>query len=250
MNVTDILDEIDAVLAAGEPETGYNFGDPTYPKCPRGCGRHWHGMAVTHRIQMMAFKRCLDPEYRPDTDDSEILCPAPEFVGPFMSPHIAAKRHRRDTESVGTIGEFQHLTESILQQAAEQIFSLLGLPIIEVEAARRVLGLPPRPSPNAGISASQPARPPRGGWRGMPASITLVDELQLEPHPDPVTDAVAATIRDNSRPEEQAAAAARAALDERPIRIPGARPIPREPDVPPDSMWAAVLARLRFRTTA
>lgn len=29
----DITAFIDAVLADGEPENGYDFGDPTYPMC-------------------------------------------------------------------------------------------------------------------------------------------------------------------------------------------------------------------------
>jgi hypothetical protein len=86
----DILDDIDAVLAEGEPRTGFDFGDPTFPRCPRGCGRHWHGMAVTVRIEQMAARGVMDLDYRYDEDDSAVLCPAPDFVGPHR-PHWAAR---------------------------------------------------------------------------------------------------------------------------------------------------------------
>lgn len=83
---TDILDEIDAVLNVGEPEIGYYFDDPKYPRCPRGCGRPWHGMALTRRIQQMHAFGQMDPEYRYAEDDSEVLCPAPDFIGPHRPP--------------------------------------------------------------------------------------------------------------------------------------------------------------------
>jgi hypothetical protein len=44
--MSDIVDRIDQLvdeqLAGGEPHTGYDFGDPKYPRCPH-CSRHWHG---------------------------------------------------------------------------------------------------------------------------------------------------------------------------------------------------------------
>lgn len=77
----DIIDRIDAQLAAGEPETGYDFNDPTYPRCPR-CGRHWHGLTITRRIDWMYRSGRFDPDYTVAGDDSEILCEGSEFIGP------------------------------------------------------------------------------------------------------------------------------------------------------------------------
>lgn len=94
----DILDDIDAVLAEGEPETGFDFGDPTYPRCPRGCGRHWHGMAVTSRIEAMRYRGAMDPDYRYDQDDSEVLCPAPDFIGPHRPPRYVPAGTKYDGE--------------------------------------------------------------------------------------------------------------------------------------------------------
>mgnify|MGYP006876022186 CR=1 FL=1 len=43
---TDVLDAIgelvDEQMAAGEPLTGYDYGDPTFPRCR--CGWGWHGL--------------------------------------------------------------------------------------------------------------------------------------------------------------------------------------------------------------
>lgn len=42
--IADIDALIDEQLAAGEPETGYDYGDPDYPDCPHeGCWSQWHG---------------------------------------------------------------------------------------------------------------------------------------------------------------------------------------------------------------
>ncbi|RDI49187.1 hypothetical protein [Nocardia mexicana] len=85
-----MIDDIDALLEDlspdDEPETGYDFDDPTFPACPRGCGRHWHGMHVTERIEAMHHRGFMDPGYRYREDDSPILCPAPDFIGPHRPP--------------------------------------------------------------------------------------------------------------------------------------------------------------------
>lgn len=43
-----MIDEIDALIDEqmrdGEPETGYDFNDPTFPECR--CGLNWHGLPV------------------------------------------------------------------------------------------------------------------------------------------------------------------------------------------------------------
>lgn len=81
----DIIDRIDELvdesLAGGEPHNGFDFGDPEYPRCPH-CDRHWHGLPVTERIAGMYSVAQYDEDYRVDTDDSPVLCPGSDFIGP------------------------------------------------------------------------------------------------------------------------------------------------------------------------
>lgn len=82
----DLIDTIDALideqLAAGEPETGYDYDDPTYPSCPH-CAEKWHGLAITTRMLGMRFRGVIDPDYRYAEDDSRVLCPGSDFIGPM-----------------------------------------------------------------------------------------------------------------------------------------------------------------------
>ena len=63
----DIVEHIDSVLAAGEP-------DPAPVLCPH-CGEEWHGLPVTQRMRDMARRGYLDDGYRYSDDGSEVLCP-------------------------------------------------------------------------------------------------------------------------------------------------------------------------------
>lgn len=80
-----VLDEIDALvdesMAGGEPHTGYDYGDPTYPSCPH-CDRAWHGLPVTEKIAEMYDWTGWDDDYVLTEDDSQVLCPGSEFIGP------------------------------------------------------------------------------------------------------------------------------------------------------------------------
>ncbi|WP_225731059.1 MULTISPECIES: hypothetical protein [unclassified Nocardia] len=71
-----VLARIDGVLDAGEPETGYNFGDPTYPLCPNPyCPEQWHGQPITMHMWQMYLDGVLDPDNCYHDDDSPVLCP-------------------------------------------------------------------------------------------------------------------------------------------------------------------------------
>lgn len=71
-------------VRAGEPRTGYDYGDPTFPECPHPwCGERWHGLAITHRMWQMRARGEIDPDYRYAADDSEVLCPGSLFEGDF-----------------------------------------------------------------------------------------------------------------------------------------------------------------------
>ncbi|EOM77281.1 hypothetical protein DW322_00845 [Rhodococcus rhodnii] len=87
--MTDIVDQIGALideqLDAGEPRTGFDFGDQQYPKCGH-CGRDWHGLAITARMEEMRRSGVMDAEYRHAEDDSAVLCPGSDFIGPMPAP--------------------------------------------------------------------------------------------------------------------------------------------------------------------
>lgn len=81
----DIIDRIDELvdeqMAGGEPRQGYDFNDPTYPRCPH-CERHWHGLAITERVAEMYSRGHFDESYRVGEDDSRVLCEGSGFIGP------------------------------------------------------------------------------------------------------------------------------------------------------------------------
>lgn len=104
MSRSDIIDDIDALideqLAAGE--TGQEQRVRTADRRCWHCGREWHGLAITKRLEQMraeyrqraaeAYDRGEEAEYatsaildgyRYDQDDSDILCPGSDFIGPM-----------------------------------------------------------------------------------------------------------------------------------------------------------------------
>jgi hypothetical protein len=89
--MTDIVSQIDELideqLAAGEPQIGYNYNDPTYPKCPH-CDRNWHGLPVTEQIARMYAYGEYDEDYIVAEDDSPILCQGSDFIGPMSEETI------------------------------------------------------------------------------------------------------------------------------------------------------------------
>lgn len=79
--------EVYEQVRAGEPETGYEYGDPTFPDCPHWwCGEKWHGLAITRRMRQMRARGEIDVDYRYVDDDSEVLCPGSLFEGEFEPP--------------------------------------------------------------------------------------------------------------------------------------------------------------------
>jgi hypothetical protein len=87
MTDRDIVDAIDEQLAQGEPETGYDFDDPTFPECPHSwCDREWHGLAITQNIEQMRWSGSYDEDYRYSEDDTPVICPGSSFDGEFTPP--------------------------------------------------------------------------------------------------------------------------------------------------------------------
>ena len=113
----DIVDEIDRLvdeqMAGGEPRTGYDFGNPTYPRCGH-CDRHWHGLPITERIAAMYHRGVYDETYSAADDTTRILCHGSDFIGPM--PHEQCwlddgviggerRRHRYVEAFIGERGE-------------------------------------------------------------------------------------------------------------------------------------------------
>ncbi|ANA85459.1 hypothetical protein BOWSER_64 [Gordonia phage Bowser] len=90
----EVIDEIDTLigeqLAAGEPMNGYDFDDPDFPTCWH-CGRDWHGLAVTERMNQMRARGEFEEGYRYADDDSAIICPGSAFIGPVQTPPRTAR---------------------------------------------------------------------------------------------------------------------------------------------------------------
>ncbi|WP_405138492.1 hypothetical protein [Nocardia sp. NBC_01388] len=83
-----IVNQIDQLvseqLADGEPHTGYDYGDPDFPRCPHPwCDEEWHGLPITTRMAEMRWRGEVDPGYRYPDDTSAVLCPGSEDAGDF-----------------------------------------------------------------------------------------------------------------------------------------------------------------------
>lgn len=91
----EIMDDIDVLVAqrmeGGEPRTGYDYNDPTFPSCPNPwCGEPWHGLPITMRMAEMRDDGELDPTYRYAGDDSPVLCPGSLHEGEYTRPPTPA----------------------------------------------------------------------------------------------------------------------------------------------------------------
>lgn len=124
----DVVDAIDALvdeqMAGGEPRGGFDYYDPAFPRCPH-CRRHWHGLAITTRIEEMAAREVMDEDYRYSEDDSPVLCPGSEFIGPVATPEqLHWMRLDDDTKRKFPHGYVPSVNEMIL--AAMQMGDLVG----------------------------------------------------------------------------------------------------------------------------
>ncbi|MBM4711076.1 hypothetical protein GS928_25085 [Rhodococcus hoagii] len=118
MSDRDIIDDIDALvdeqMAGYRDRSGYDH-NVNQDRCWH-CGEDWHGLAITARMEemrrryryrgMFSFgerdyaESALDPDYRYAEDDSEVLCPGSDFIGPWATRHqlewIRTHRFRTD----------------------------------------------------------------------------------------------------------------------------------------------------------
>lgn len=93
--MTDIIDDIDALIdaqLARGPVDECNVN--RYDRCPH-CDRDWHGMAITERIEEMRWRGRYDEDYRVADDDSRVICPGSDFIGPMPPPLFEAELERR-----------------------------------------------------------------------------------------------------------------------------------------------------------
>lgn len=115
--VDDIVDRIsdlvDEQLAAGE-----DFGSDQHDTCWH-CGRDWHGLALTERMAHMYAWGCYDESYRFDEDDTEVVCPGSEFIGPR-----APRRHER--EAAHAVERDISVTILAVNSATGEVMPLFG----------------------------------------------------------------------------------------------------------------------------
>src|SRR3990167_6322926 len=84
MSDTDIVDQIDALvdeqLANYDNRSGYDHS-VNQERCR--CGRDWHGLPITQRIDGMRSYGQFDPEYVYAEDDSPVMCVGSNTPGPW-----------------------------------------------------------------------------------------------------------------------------------------------------------------------
>lgn len=166
-DVERVLDDIDALVDAslegGEPPGGYDHGDPDFPRCGH-CDRAWHGLPLTERVAAMYAEGEYDEDYRVADDDSQIICPGSDFIGPVPLSKWTEKRLR------GWLDEFEDALTRVPVVGSRYDFS--------TTVCHWTI------SDNSGNAlASGTHSPPPGVWpntRGFEATQCLVDEMPLQ----------------------------------------------------------------------
>ncbi|TDH48868.1 hypothetical protein E2F47_22140 [Mycobacterium eburneum] len=130
--MSDIIDEIDRLvddqLAAG-PVDDYNVN--RYDRCWH-CGRDWHGMPITERIETMRWTGVYDESYSAAEDDTPVLCQGSDFIGPMPAPtspwaQLRLRAPMTEAPTMAMIG-------AMIYAQAERLFSTASI-------VRRVVGM-------------------------------------------------------------------------------------------------------------
>ena len=151
-DIVDAIDElVDTQMRGGEPETGYDFDDPTFPDCPH-CDETWHGLAITQRMRQMRWTGRYDPDYRYNEDDSTVLCPGSDYVGEWTPPVDSDDRILAG--SIQAWEEFRQGFVELRRQLQESMFSNFGSALRDLHASETL----PEPDEVSGDGYS------RGGW--------------------------------------------------------------------------------------
>lgn len=92
-DIDGLIDDIDRLvdeqLAAG-PVDDYNTN--RYDRCPH-CARDWHGIVITERVEQMRWLGRFDDDYRMTDDNSRVICPGSEFIGPVQAREAVVDKH-------------------------------------------------------------------------------------------------------------------------------------------------------------
>lgn len=82
VDIIDRIDElVDAQLANYDNRSGYDR-NINQDKCWH-CGGEWHGLAITQKILTMRASRMYSEDYKYADDDSPVICPGSDFIGPL-----------------------------------------------------------------------------------------------------------------------------------------------------------------------
>lgn len=149
MSERDIIDDIDALVDAQleQEASGYDH-NINQARCPH-CGDDWHGLKITKRMQSMRSARayvcgcgsadCFDANrlaeleeelssYRYAEDDSDVICPGSEFIGPWATKwQIANMRNRKAASGYAAAeptfgpGTFSEHLNALQAQVAETL---------------------------------------------------------------------------------------------------------------------------------
>lgn len=152
--MSDILDDIDALideqLEAGEGGA-IRRAASVERRCPH-CFRAWHGLAITQRLERMRIEyqdRALNARlrgeeseyaesaildgYRYDEDDSRVICPGSDFIGPIQAPPrcgcaqcLAWRAVIGDDETPGDVARGMNLGFQMLPRANDAISGLIA----------------------------------------------------------------------------------------------------------------------------
>ncbi|KIU17903.1 hypothetical protein [Mycolicibacterium llatzerense] len=155
--MTDVIDRIDELideqLAAGEPENGWDYGDPEYPECPH-CGRDWHGLPINR------------------WGYSAVMCEGSTFIGPMQDPW-GLRPHRE---------VFVRIIASIDTDAIARFRAQME----QVAAALAATGqafLQVWPSWNLSVGDWYQQTPPQRGWCKDPTQPAAFHDLTWTPGP-------------------------------------------------------------------
>jgi hypothetical protein len=121
----DICDQIDELvndqLANYPQRSGYDF-PVNQEKCGH-CGREWHGLKITERMEEMRRLRRFDESYRYADDDSEVLCEGSEFIGPMKCSGRVMTEHE--------IRQLSQRFGVVLEASYVQIFRSMSTEVVE-----------------------------------------------------------------------------------------------------------------------
>ncbi|SHU54488.1 hypothetical protein [Mycobacteroides abscessus] len=128
--MSDIIDAIDALVdeQLEQERSGYDH-NINQVNCPH-CGRDWHGLPITQAIERMRALGQYDEKYDATQDDSPILCPGSEFIGPIPLSGVYCSCPFCYMESMGVP---PRILEEILNNAA-QSGSMTGAAAISLGA--------------------------------------------------------------------------------------------------------------------